>query len=79
MNPTLKGSLISKTVWLGAAVTVMGYIQANIDMISQFIPPKYVEHLTPQRDGDPGLPESLCRGLHSRRMERRGHEHVGAA
>lgn len=42
VNPTLKGSLISKTVWLGAAVTVMGYIQANIDMISQFIPQKYV-------------------------------------
>lgn len=42
MNPTLKGSLLSKTIWLGAAVTVMGYVQANIELISQFIPPKYV-------------------------------------
>jgi hypothetical protein len=42
MNPTVKGSLKSKLMWLGAAVSVMGYIQANIQLISNFIPQEYI-------------------------------------
>lgn len=46
MNPILRGSLKSKTMWLGFAVSAMGYVQTNIDVISQFIPQKYIGLVT---------------------------------
>lgn len=42
MNPTLKGATRSKTVYLGLAVAVLGYLQANIGHLSPFIKPEYL-------------------------------------
>lgn len=41
MNPTLKGSLKSKLMWLGLAISICGYVQANLQTLAPFIPPKY--------------------------------------
>lgn len=41
MNSTLAGSLKSKLMWLGLAISMFGYLQANLAMLSAFIPAKY--------------------------------------
>lgn len=41
MNPTLKGSLKSKLMWLGLTIGVCGYVQANLQTLAPFIPQKY--------------------------------------
>lgn len=42
MNPTLIGSIKSKLMWLGLAVSIMGYVQANMETLAQYIPQKWV-------------------------------------
>ena len=37
-----KGATRSKTVYLGLAITVMGYLQANVNALAPFIRPEYL-------------------------------------
>lgn len=41
MNPTLAGSIKSKLMWLGLAISSFGYLQANLQALAPFIPEKY--------------------------------------
>lgn len=40
MNPIVKGSIRSKTNWLGLAVVILGYIQLpeNMKVLAEYIP-----------------------------------------
>lgn len=40
MTPTISGAARSKTIWLGATIAVIGYLQMNMDAISPFLPPQ---------------------------------------
>lgn len=47
MNPQLRGATRSKTVWLGLAITLLGYLQANLplakQLIAPFLPPEKID------------------------------------
>jgi hypothetical protein len=42
MNKTTSGAVRSKTIWLGGAVAVLGYVQANISLFAPWLDPKYI-------------------------------------
>lgn len=42
MNPTVKGSLKSKTNWIGLALLVFGTLQVNYEAFGAVIDPKYL-------------------------------------
>lgn len=42
MNPTVKGSLKSKTNWLGLILLVLGTVQANASALGVIIDPKWM-------------------------------------
>jgi hypothetical protein len=42
MNPTVKGSVKSKLMWLGLITTILGALQANPDVLAPFLEAKYV-------------------------------------
>jgi hypothetical protein len=42
MNPTVKGSVKSKLMWLGLITTILGAVQANPDVLAPFLEAKYV-------------------------------------
>lgn len=42
MNPTVRGAATSKTIWLGFAITVMGYLQANTHTLAPWIDEKWI-------------------------------------
>lgn len=42
MNPMVRGATRSKTIWLGFAITVMGYLQANIHTLAPWVDEKWI-------------------------------------
>jgi hypothetical protein len=41
MNPTVKGAIKSKTMWIAALVTAVGVIEANQSSVIAFLPAKW--------------------------------------
>ena len=42
MKNTTRGAIRSKTIWLGFAVTMFGYLQANIHTLAPWVDQKYI-------------------------------------